>query len=150
MSIHDYLDRVQRVTRAFPTCSTEQALCYAVESVVASVLPVQRLTFAEAVDLVEDIALDEDIDVPHVERLRANASSEGVASHTKHAIGLKAQTDRLTVCHEMAHILAGFGHDDLWRDAYVALVRRYVSVQHASLLHTLYLRSGLPVSDWRA
>lgn len=150
MSIHAYLERVRDIAPAYRKCSTEQATCYAVEYVVGMVLPVQRLTFDEAVDLIEGIALDEDIDVPHVERLRANATCDGVASHAKHAIGLKAQTDRLTVCHEMAHILAGFGHDDLWRDAYVALVRRYVSVQHASLLHTLYLRSGLPVSRWRA
>lgn len=150
MSIHAYLERVRDIAPAYPKCSTEQALCYAVEHVVGTVLPVQRLTFTEAVDIIEDIALDHDVDVPHVERLRADARFDGVASHSTNTIGLKGTTDRLTVCHEVAHILAGFGHDDLWRDAYVALVRRYVSVQHASLLHTLYLRSGLSVSRWQA
>jgi len=150
MSIHAYLERVRDIAPAYHKCSTEQATCYAVEHVVGTVLPVQRLTFTEAVDLIEDIALDHEIDVPHVERIHGNARAEGVASNRKYAIGLKGTTDRLIVCHEFAHIVAGFGHDDLWRDEFVALVRRYVSVQHASLLHTLYVRSGLPVSRWQA
>lgn len=148
--MQEYVDRVIKMTQRFPKCTTEQALCYSVEHVVEGLLPTQALTFDQAVDLVDDISLDEDIDTPVVERIRSDAKFAGVASHQHHVIGLKSQTNRLIVCHEMAHVLAGFGHDDLWRGKFVRLVRAHVSVQHASLLHTLYQRVGLPTEAWSA
>lgn len=148
MSVHDYLQQVYDGVDAFGTkCTMEQALCYSVEHVASAILPSQVLSFDQATNLIDEIASDVDIDPPTVLRLRSDSRWAGTASHEAHCISLKGTTTRLTVCHEMAHILAGFGHDEWWRTKFVALVRRYVSVQHASLLHSLYNRSGL-LTEW--
>lgn len=150
MSVHAFVADVQGGARRMPSkCSPEQSLVYAVEHVVEREMPTRVLTFDEARALIEEIAFDEDVDPPTVERIRSN-TFDGVASNRLNVIGIKSTTNALIVCHEFAHIVAGFGHDDLWRSKFVDLVRRYISVQHASLLHTLYLRSSLPVDHWRA
>jgi hypothetical protein len=145
MSVYAYLDEVScaplRGTR-------EQSLVYAIEHLVERELPTRRLTFDEACSLIEDLAIDEDIDAPTVERIRSTKWA-GVACHKRNVIGLQSTSTVLTVVHEFAHIVAGFGHDDLWRSKFVELVRRWVSVDHASLLHTLYVRTGLSVDDWQ-
>lgn len=146
MSIHDYVDEVLRA----PLKGTwEQSVVYAIERLVEREVPTRRLSFDEACALIEDIALEEDVEVPTVERIRSTQWA-GVACHKRNVIGLQSSVTALVVVHEFAHIVAGFGHDDLWRSKFVDLTRQHVSVQHASLLHHLYNRAGLSVDHWQA
>lgn len=148
MSVHAYLQQVHDSVDLFSAkCSTDQALAYSVEHVTSAILPTQVLSFSQAQILIDEIASDANINTPTVLRLRSDSRWAGTASHEAHCIHLKGTTTRLTVCHEVAHILAGFGHDEWWRTKFVALVRKYISVDHASLLHTLYNRSGL-LTEW--
>lgn len=146
--IHEYLQQVQEGVDLFDSkCSVEQALAYSVEHVASAILPTRVVSFDQACDLIDEIAFDCNINAPTVLRLRSDSRWAGTASHEAHCVSLKGSTTLLTVCHEMAHILAGFGHDEWWRTKFVALVRKYVSVDHASLLHVLYNRSGL-LTEW--
>ena len=126
-----------------------QRLVYAVELVVASVLPSAHLSVHEAQTFVDGVCDAENLDAPEVLVARVGRGFAACASHERHAIVLSTKhTSALTALHELAHLLCdeNEGHHEEWRGTFVRLVRRYISVEHGALLHTLYNRCGLPTA----
>lgn len=152
MSIHDYVERALVGAESSPRrMPREQALVYSVERVVESVLPSQVVARRHAHEWLDRICDIEEWDTPSIEAIRSRRWG-GVASTELHAIGISsAKTSALLLCHELAHIVNDEqGHGEGWRSTFVGIVRRHVSVQHASLLHTLYQRVGLTVGEWES
>jgi hypothetical protein len=84
-----------------------------------------------------DAPLDVEVRItPQLRRFDGLATGEGL-------LLFRSQPDAMTVVHEYAHRLTGVshrhdGHDDAWLDAYLWLVRRYVSITHwAELVEAL-------------
>lgn len=154
MSIHDYVERALVGAESSPRrqrMPQEQALVYSVERVVESVLPSQVVARRHAYEWLDRICDIEGWDTPSVEAIRSQRWA-GVACQESHAIGISnAKTSALLLCHELAHIVSGTsGHGEEWRTSFIGIVRRHVSVQHASLLYTLYQRVGLTVGEWES
>lgn len=151
MSIFALMEDVQAIVatrnRRMPT---HQATVYAIEHVVERVLPSRRIARRHAQAWLDAVCEAEGWDTPSVEPIRST-KWQGVASREQNAIGIAgAETTVLTLAHELAHIVCGEdGHDECWRHAFVNIVREHVSVEHASLLHTLYARFQLQAGQWR-
>lgn len=143
--VSDYQSAVQRVVGAFRNMPEHQRLVYAVETVVEQVAPSAMLGVTEAQAFVDSICDEREVDAPEIVVKRVRGF-EACASHEHNAIVLSGtNASRLLLCHELAHLLVpkGEGHNETWRTTFVALARRHVSVEHGSLLHTLYNRCGL-------
>jgi len=151
MSVHAYVEAVsQHAQQHAGSMPLEQALVYAVENTVEQVMPSRVLTsLDDARQWVDRVCEIECWDTPEVQRIRSTKWA-GVASHEWNVIGLSARATVLTLAHELAHVTCGaHGHGEVWRDRFVEIVRDHVSVQHASLLHTLYSRMQLEIGQWR-
>lgn len=151
MSIHAYVEDVERGATSFPaSMPREQSLVYAVEHVVERVMPSRALTsLTDARSWLDAVCEAEGWDTPELQRIRSTKWS-GVASAEWNVIGLTANATTLTLAHELAHVTCrAHGHGEVWRDQFVHIVREHVSVQHASLLHTLYNRCNLQTGQWR-
>ena len=151
MNIHEYVERVREsVARRSPRMPEHQAVVYAVEHIVEDVMPSQIIATRDAQAWLDAVCDAHCWSTPTVERIRSTKWA-GVASRSQNAIGISGTTTTaLTLCHELAHIVCGEdGHNDCWRHAFVNIVREHVSVQHASLLHTLYNRLNLESGQWR-
>ena len=152
MHISELLAEARSRAGAYPRCSREQALVYACEDVAHDHHPTRVLGRAQAVDLVADICIHEDVDIPRVEfgarRARCSASFDPF-SRTVVFHGARPLLSH--VVHETAHAVSGgAGHDIDFRVALVRISRRWAGVQHASLLHHLLTGVGLPMDPWSA
>lgn len=149
--ISELVGQARDGARQWSHCPPEQALVYSCETIAAREHPGRRLEVHEAVTLVADICLAEDIDVPGV-RFGAGSGARCVAwaDRTAHELGFAgSSTDTHTVVHELAHLLSHSDlHDATFRDLLVRLGRSHVGVQHAALLHSLFVGVGLGVSPW--
>lgn len=146
--IREYVARVHALAPSFTKCPEHQRLAYAVETVVEGALPLSTIGLADARAFVERVCLDEEVDVPDVVQHRLR-NFTACARHDSHTIVLSdSTTTTLVLCHELAHLIEGkgVGHTDSWRDQFVHLVRRHVSVDHGALLHSLYQRCDLPTA----
>jgi hypothetical protein len=151
MSLHAYVaDIAQHAQRHAGRMPESQALVYGVEHVVERVMPSRVLTsLNDARQWLERVCETEGWDTPEVQRIRSTKWS-GVASSEWQVIGLSTRATVLTLAHELAHVTCGAdGHGEVWREQFVHIVREHVSVQHASLLHTLYNRFRLDSGQWR-
>jgi hypothetical protein len=148
--VSEYLTEVQGVAKRFRSPMPEhQRLVYAVESVVKSVLPSRVVTADDAQTFIDGVCADLDLVAPEVIVKRVGRGFLACASHEHHAIIVSTPSiDLLTLCHELAHLICmtGEGHHDEWRTTFVGLARRFVSVEHGALLHTLYNRCDLPTA----
>lgn len=139
--LDEYTKRLQEIAGQFTkSATTATSRVYAAEVLTDDVLPSRKLTLAESQSWVEDICAEQDIDPPRIERLRARRNLVGAACSAEHAIALfAAEVSQLTLLHELAHLLAPeSGHGVEFRTRLVGLVRRHISIEHGSLLHTLY------------
>lgn len=148
--ISEYAQQVRRASGLFRSAMPEhQRLVYAVETVVAGVIPCPAVSVTEARSFIHDVCMEMDLDVPDVVVSRIRGGFTACASHDNHAIVLSSQsTNRLILCHELAHLICmkGEGHHEEWRTTFVSLARRFISVEHGALLHALYNRCDLPTS----
>jgi len=139
--LDEYAKRLQEITGQFAKSATATtSRIYAAELLTDDVLPSRKLTLAQSQAWVRDVCAAQDIDPPRIERLRAKRNMVGAACSEEHVIALfAAEISQLTLLHELAHLLAPqSGHASEFRTRLVALVRRHISIEHASLLHTLY------------
>lgn len=144
--VSEYVDSVQSTARCFKRMPQHQALVYAVESVVQRVLPSATVDLDGARDFIDAICADLDINTPTVV-VQALRGFSACASHEKQTIVLSTKsTTTMVLCHELAHLMCGSdeGHHDEWRSTFIRLARRFISVEHGALLHTLYNRCDLP------
>jgi len=151
MSIHAYMEVVREgVAKRSPKMPEHQATVYAIENVVERYLPSQVIATKDAFAWLDRVCETEGWDTPMVDRIRSTKWA-GVADATHNVIGISgSSTTVLTLAHELAHIVCGErGHNECWRNAFVNIVRDHISVQHASLLHTLYERFQLQSGQWR-
>lgn len=143
--VSEYVASVKSTARCFQRMPEYQALVYAVEAVVQQVLPSATVDLDGARDFIDSICADLDIDTPGV-TVQALRGFSACASHERNSIILsKKLTTTMVLCHELAHLICGSdeGHHDEWRSTFVRLARRFISVEHGALLHTLYNRCDL-------
>lgn len=147
--VSEYVASVQGRVSAYKRMPLHQATVYAVESVVHAVTPPAVIGSSGAQAFIDDLCDDMEIDSPEVIVNEIKGGFVACASKDHYAIILSTNnTDVLTLCHELAHLLCpkGEGHNEEWRTTFVRLARRYVSVEHGALLHTLYNRCDLPTA----
>jgi len=140
-TLDEYAKRLNEIAGRFAkNAPTAGSQIYAAELLLEEVLPSRKLTLAKSQSWVEEICAAQDIDPPQIDRLRAQQNLVGAACSAEHAIALfAAEVSQLTLLHELAHLLAPeSGHGVEFRTRLVGLVRRHISIEHGSLLHTLY------------
>lgn len=143
-SIFDYQTRSLLLARRYDQRMPEhQRITYAVEQVVEEVLPLPVWGEEHLTDILHDICLLEDVDAPMLEQWVGSRGFTASANRSRYTIHVGGPVSTMTLCHELAHCLAGEGHDDEWRERYVGLVRRHVGVEHAALLCKLFTMCGL-------
>lgn len=131
-------------------CSKEQALTYACEDIAHENHPTGELGRTQAHDLVTDICVHENVDIPYVKfggkRSRCTASYEAYSrTITFHGIS----PTKADAVHETAHCIAGgMNHDMEFRVTLVRIARRFAGVQYASLLQYLFEGVGLDMEPW--
>lgn len=137
---------------AYGDCAHDQALVYACEDLCEREMPSRPLDADEARDAVTRIAHTEDVDPPRVQvsnRLRRTSGAADAENRVVHLSG--PVVPLLTVVHEMAHFTStSRGHGADFLHEMVRLTRVHVGVEHAALLHHLYLAAGLAVPPWEA
>lgn len=126
------------------------ALVYAVESVVADELGNRPIPRDKVDAFVHDVCSLHNINAPEVRVSPTSSRIVGTASVDEHLLCLsRAKSTVFTVLHEIAHFVApGDGHNTQFRNAFIRLVRENVSVEHASLLFTLYRSVNLDTAPW--
>ena len=137
-----------KYSKAFP----ETALTYACEAIAEQEIGVRDLKSTDIDAWVEAISHREDIDVPNIVVMRKSPSVLATAHSEIHTICIRgAQTNQVTVLHEIAHLIIGIpSHGVLFRDELVRLTRAHISVEFASFLYSLYQATGLEMSPWPA
>jgi hypothetical protein len=131
---------------------TEVALTYEVEQKFAEAMPTRTLLMSEASTWLRDICEKEDLDVPHLDSHALPRLTEAVAIAETWCILINgvAPTQH-TILHELAHLsCANKGHGKEFRTQLVSYIRRYVSLEHAAHLHSLFTSAQLSVEPFSA
>ena len=139
--LEEYADRIREVAARFlDTQPLSVSLTYAAELVAEEILPCRTLRDDAARTWVIAVCATEDIDDPIIQRQRSRPGVLGAACSSTHAVAFySANVTQITLLHEVAHLLAPqAGHGVDFRTCLVSLVRRHISVDHGSLLHTMY------------
>jgi hypothetical protein len=131
---------------------TEVALTYEVEQKFAEAMPTRTLLMSEANTWLRHICEQEDLDVPHLDSHALPQHVEAVAIAETWCILVNgvAPTQH-TILHELAHLsCANKGHGKEFRTQLVSYIRRYVSLEHAAHLHSLFVNAQLSVEPFSA
>jgi hypothetical protein len=117
------------------TKSDQDALLIAsAERHIESELPTQRLSLSEAQVWLASVAHSEDLDPPSVSKGQLSRCTDGVAIRSHHAIIVSSsRPSKLTLLHELAHLMGSMGHGPHFQALYEGLIRRHLSFQHALL-----------------
>lgn len=139
----------QRVPQ-YVGCSEEQALTYACEDVVVDVLGSRVMSLAELREWLVNVCEQEDVDAPILASLHGNSRVVGSADITNNIVCVRRDTPTVAVVlHELAHVVSRSEvHDATFRNCVVDLWRRHMSVEHAALIHQLFMRSALTIDSW--
>lgn len=143
--ITELVEEAVRGARRYPRCTQEQALVYSCEDVAQRHAPLRALVRPEVVEFVANVCMEEDVDIPHVEFGRRRARCTAWADRTTHTVWFgSARPPVGTVLHELAHLIArADAHDPEFRFALLRLARRHAGIQHAGLLRSLFIGTGL-------
>lgn len=150
--INVLIAQAKKAAENYPRASLEQALTYSCEHLADDVLGIRIMSHKEIQPWLEDVCHTEDLDVPVIEFARKRPTSMGVTYIDENALCLFGREIRQsTVLHELAHLSArADNHGVLFRDELVRLTRAHLSVEYASLLHTLFVGCQLEVAPWGA
>lgn len=150
--IRTLISQAQEGASNYPRASEEQALTYSCEHLADEILGIRILSQKEIQPWIENICHTEDLDVPVIEFGRKRPTSMGVTYIDEHALCLFGREIRQsTVLHELAHLsVRADNHGVLFRDELVRLTRAHLSVEYASLLHSLYVGCNLEAAPWPA
>lgn len=149
--INVFVQQVHDRVLAYPKCSHEQGLVYSCEDVVDATLGSPVIDARVAQDFVESVCHSQDIDPPEVlrgrsQKVRATANVDSWTICVQ-----ERNTTTSVLLHEIAHLSVGVdSHGVLFRDELVRLMRAHASVEHAALLHSLFLRLDLDIGPWGA
>jgi len=110
---------------------------YRAEAGLERQLPSGTVSIAESQRWVERIAFAEDIDPPRVIHSPLSRRLDGLAFTDESVIvvGSKNPT-RLTLLHELAHLLGTAGHSPRFQVTLVRLIRTHLSRTHAEILES--------------
>lgn len=146
----DELVKTVRDTAQSYTCSADDAVVYAIEDVVTSILGARAIHRRDIETFVHEVCSLSDINSPNVVVTPSSSRVVGAAYTDHHLMCLnRTKSSVLTVLHEIAHFTAtNDAHGRHFRDSFVRLVRQHVGVEHASMLHVLYRACDLDVSEW--
>lgn len=130
----------------------EQALVYAVEDTVELSMPWQEIAREDLSGWVEKVCHAEGLEPPEIFFARKSQNVRASANCEQHAIRINGRTTNIgVVLHELAHLSSGSGaHQITFRNEFVRLVRRHASVEHAALMHGLFLALELPMAPWQS
>ena len=150
--IDEYVARARAHCKNYSRCTPEQALVYSCEDIVDDIAGSQIISIAEIPELLSSICQKEDIETPDLIFARASQRSLASANLNTHTICIRGRnTSALVLLHEVAHVIVGIeSHGVLFRNELVRLVRRHISVDSASLLHTLFVHTGLEAAPFAA
>ena len=129
----------------FPVANDPDAeVVYRAEAILERELPTRKLSLTEAQALVNKISHAEDIDSPKVFHLPITRQFDAFAVPKEHVIVVRtSRPTQLTIVHEMAHFLTESGHGAGFRRAYLELLRRFISFDHAARLASSLARPVL-------
>jgi len=146
-----FVQQVHDRMSAYPKCSHEQGLVYACEDVVDATLGSPSIDARVAQEFVESVCHRQDIDPPEILRGRSQ-KVRATANFDSWSICVQERNTTISVLlHEIAHLSVGVdSHGVLFRDELVRLMRAHASVEHAALLHSLFLRLSLDIGPWGA
>lgn len=110
------------------------------------------MSVGDAQAWIQAICTIEDLDPPMLARARKSPTTRASADLDGNVICLRGtSTTGSTIVHEIAHISCrADSHGEIFRDELVRLMRRHISVEHASLLWSLFVSCGLTVGPWPA
>lgn len=150
--INVLISQAREAAGNYPRASGEQALTYSCEHLADNVLGIRIMSQKEIQPWLDDICHTEDLDVPVIEFGRQRPTSMGATFIDEHAVCFFGREIRQsTVLHELAHLsVRADNHGVLFRDELVRLTRAHLSVEYASLLHTLFVGCHLEVAPWGA
>lgn len=146
-----FVERARQQRDAYPHCPDEQALVYACEDIVDDVLGSPSLHETDMRSFVFSVCHRENIEPPTLVN-GTNAHALASTDVDTWTICIHRRTTTTSVIlHELAHLSVGVdSHGVLFRDELVRLARAHVSIEHASLLHTLFRHMALEMSPWQA
>jgi hypothetical protein len=146
-----FVQQVHERVLAYPKCSREQGLVYACEDVVDTTLGSPVIDSRNARDFVDAVCHRQDLDPPEILRGRSQ-KMRATANFDSWSICVQERNTTTSVLlHEIAHLSVGVdSHGVLFRDELVRLMRAHASVEHAALLHSLFLRLDLDIGPWGA
>jgi hypothetical protein len=149
-SIHDFAQQAHTRVPQYRGCSPEQALTYACEDVVIEVLGAPTMTVDHISSWMEQVCEIEDIDMPVVLSLSGRSRVSGSADIDSNVVCLQGRSPSTAVAlHELAHVVSRSpDHTRDFRTCLVGLWRRHLSVEHAAMLHSLYVSTELASDCW--
>jgi hypothetical protein len=149
--IRELVELVQQRFPAYEQCSHEQALTYACEDVVIDVLGSRAMAFAELEEWLQDVCEHEDLDMPVLVSIARRGHVAGSTDIERNVVCLRGSDPTVAIAlHELAHVASRAEmHNNVFRNGLVELWRRHLSVEHAALLHQLFLQTELSVDAWK-
>jgi hypothetical protein len=146
-----FVQQVHDRVLVYPKCSYEQGLVYACEDVVDITLGSPVVDTQVAQGIVDSVCHREDIDPPQILRGRSQKVRATADLDSWTICVQERNTTTSVLLHEIAHLSVGVdSHGVLFRDELVRLLRAHASVEHAALLHSLFLRLSLDIGPWGA
>jgi hypothetical protein len=146
-----FVQQVHDRVLVYPKCSYEQGLVYACEDVVDITLGSPVVDPQVTQGFVDSVCHREDIDPPQILRGRSQKVRATADLDSWTICVQERNTTTSVLLHEIAHLSVGVdSHGVLFRDELVRLLRAHVSVEHAALLHSLFLRLSLDIGPWGA
>jgi hypothetical protein len=146
-----FVQQVHDRVLVYSKCSYEQGLVYACEDVVDITLGSPVVDPQVAQGFVDSVCHREDIDPPQILRGRSQKVRATADLDSWTICVQERNTTTSVLLHEIAHLSVGVdSHGVLFRDELVRLMRAHASVEHAALLHSLFLRLSLDIGPWGA
>ena len=132
--------------------TSETQRTYAAEDSFELEMPTRVLSLTEANDWLAMIAEAEGVDSPLVFKSKMSKGTEALALSTAWCIAVRnSKLTQLLLLHEMAHLLCvNKNHGTEFRCELVRLVRGYISVSHAAVLHKIYSINKLTITSFSA
>ncbi len=132
--------------------TSETQRTYAAEDAFELDMPTRTLSLDEANDWLAMIAEAEGVDSPLIFKSTMSRNYDALALPADWCIAVrKPKVTQLLLLHELAHLLCvNKNHGNEFRTELVRLVRRYISIIHATALYKIYAVNKLTIAPFSA
>jgi hypothetical protein len=132
--------------------TSETQRTYEAEDALELEMPTRTLSLDEANEWLAMIAEAEGVDSPLVFKSTMSKNYDALALPADWCITVRnSNPTQLLLLHEMAHLLCvNKNHGTEFRCELVRLVRGYISVSHAAVLHKIYSINKLTITSFSA